>query len=89
MMRNSGHFNLVAVSLILLLVISVVLGILFTGPLGLAIGLAIALVKATLVAVFFMHLAWENAATRLFALGGILMLALLIGGTLGDYFTRG
>ncbi len=54
-----------------------------------AVGLAIAVVKATLVVLFFMHvlhsdrLTWMVVAVAVFWLGFFLLM------TLGDYFTRG
>jgi cytochrome c oxidase subunit 4 len=58
------------------------------GPFNTVIALAIAFFKASLVVWFFMDLRHENPLTKLFALGGLFWLILLIGLTLADYLTR-
>ena len=50
---------------------------------------AVAVAKAALVGMFFMHLAHRGGVIRLFALGGFVWLALLFTLTLADYLTRG
>jgi cytochrome c oxidase subunit 4 len=50
--------------------------------------LAIALCKATLVVLFFMHLRWSSNLLRIVVASSLLWLALLIGLTLSDVFTR-
>ena len=51
--------------------------------------LAIAVVKASLVVWFFMHVRHSTPLTRLVVVGVLLWLAFLIAFTLGDYDTRG
>jgi cytochrome c oxidase subunit 4 len=58
------------------------------GPFNAVIALVIAFFKASLVVWFFMDLRPENPLTKLFALGGLFWLLLLIGLTLLDYKTR-
>ncbi len=53
-----------------------------------AVALAIASVKAALVALFFMHLRFENRLVWAFALAPLLFLALIIFGTLSDTMFR-
>jgi cytochrome c oxidase subunit 4 len=52
------------------------------------VGMAIATVKSTLVALFFMHLLYSNRVTWLAALAALLWLAILLGLTLTDFLTR-
>jgi cytochrome c oxidase subunit 4 len=52
------------------------------------VGLAIATTKATLVALFFMHLIHETGLTRVAAAAGLFWLAILMGLTLTDFLTR-
>jgi cytochrome c oxidase subunit 4 len=59
------------------------------GPANDLIMLAIAVTKAGLVTLFFMHLRWSRWLTRIFAGAAVLWLAVLIGMTLGDYLSRG
>lgn len=51
--------------------------------------LAIAGLKAGLIFLFFMRLRYGPGLVRLVALGGIVWLGILIGGTLNDVLTRG
>ena len=50
--------------------------------------LAIAVCKATLVVLFFMHLRWSSNLLRIVVVSSLLWLAILIGLTLSDVFTR-
>jgi cytochrome c oxidase subunit 4 len=52
------------------------------------VALGIAATKAMLVLLFFMHVRYSTRLTALTAIGGFLWLAILIGITLTDYFTR-
>ena len=52
------------------------------------VGLAIACVKAALVALFFMHLINSGRATWLVVLAALYWLAILLGLTLADYLSR-
>jgi len=51
--------------------------------------LAIAVLKATLVVWFFMHVRHSTPLTKLVVVGVLLWLAFLVAFTLGDYDTRG
>ena len=53
-----------------------------------AVALLIASVKAALVALFFMHLRYENRLVWAFAILPLLFLALIIFGTLADTMFR-
>ena len=50
--------------------------------------LAIAVCKASLVALFFMHLRWSSGLMRMVLLAAFLWFAILITLTLSDVFTR-
>jgi cytochrome c oxidase subunit 4 len=52
------------------------------------VALLIAACKATLVALFFMHLRWSPRLMRAVLLSALLWLAILIGLTTADFFTR-
>jgi cytochrome c oxidase subunit 4 len=52
------------------------------------IALAIAVVKATLVVLFFMHVKYSTKLTKLTVLAGIFVFLALIGMTLSDYISR-
>jgi len=53
------------------------------------VALAIAVTKAVLVILFFMHVFYSNKLTKLVVLGGLLWLAILLLLTLTDFATRG
>jgi cytochrome c oxidase subunit IV len=54
-----------------------------------AVAMAIAVVKAVLIAVVFMHLRASPPMTRLVGLAALLWLGILIVGTMDDIVTRG
>ncbi len=58
------------------------------GVLNIVVALGIASVKASIVALFFMHLKYEDKLTWAFAIYPIFLLALLIGLTASDVFYR-
>lgn len=58
------------------------------GALALVVALVIAVAKAALVALFFMHLRTTSPRMRLFAGAGLVWLAILIGLTMSDFLTR-
>jgi cytochrome c oxidase subunit IV len=59
------------------------------GPLSLILALGIAICKALLVMLFFMHLRYSGHLTWLVAGAGVIWLAHLLIFTLSDYLTRG
>ncbi len=58
------------------------------GALNIYVALTIAVIKAMLVVLFFMHLRYSSSLTKLFVVGGIVWFAILIALTVSDYFTR-
>lgn len=50
--------------------------------------MAIALIKATLVVLFFMHVKQSSSMTRLFVVAGLFWTAILFVFTLSDYMSR-
>jgi cytochrome c oxidase subunit 4 len=59
------------------------------GPWNTVVALGIAFVKATLVALFFMHVKYSPPLTRIVIAGGLFWLAILLALTLSDFLTRG
>jgi cytochrome c oxidase subunit IV len=59
------------------------------GALNNVVMLAIAMTKATLVVLFFMHVRWSTRLTWVIAASGFFWLLILFGLTMQDYFTRG
>ena len=58
------------------------------GRLNIVVALAIAVLKATLVVLFFMHAKYSPKRTQLVIIAGIFWLAILLFMTLSDYASR-
>lgn len=58
------------------------------GPLNTIVAMTIAVFKALLVVLFFMHLRDSPQLTKIFAAAGFFWLALLLGLTISDYLSR-
>src|SRR6059058_2200714 len=59
------------------------------GPLNAIAALVIAVFKATLVVLFFMHVKYSTRLTWAVVIGSVFWLAILLALTMGDYLTRG
>jgi cytochrome c oxidase subunit IV len=75
-------------SLILLTATTVAVAFVDLGSMNVAVALAIAVSKATLVVLFFMHLRYSERFTWVMVGAGLAWLAILIGLTLSDVLTR-
>lgn len=82
-------YVLVFLALMVFTVITVVVAYQDFGVLNDVVALAIAMAKALLVVLFFMHVKYSTRMTALTAIAGIIWLGILIGLTLNDYLTRG
>ena len=58
------------------------------GPWNIVVALTIAFCKATLVALFFMHVRYSPRRTQLIVVAGIFWLGIMILLTMSDYLTR-
>jgi cytochrome c oxidase subunit 4 len=81
-------YVLVFVCLALLMAVTVGAAQVHLGWLNTPIALVIALVKATLIVMFFMHVRYASPLVRIFAAGGFVWLVILFALTFSDYFTR-
>ena len=81
-------YLVVFAALIALTVTTTVVATIDLGPLNIVIALLIAMSKASLVVLFFMHLKWSTRLTRIVAVAALFWLAILITLTLSDYATR-
>ncbi|HEV3276487.1 MAG TPA: cytochrome C oxidase subunit IV family protein [Terriglobia bacterium] len=75
-------------SLIVLTAITTGAAFIDLGPFNTVVALVIAVCKASLVVLFFMHLKYQTGMTRVVILAALLWLAVLIGITMSDVFTR-
>lgn len=71
-----------------LLVLTIVLSFVPMGAFGIVVAMTIAVAKALVIALFFMHVAYSSNLTKLFAGAGVLWLLILFALTFGDYLTR-
>ncbi|MCR4308944.1 MAG: cytochrome C oxidase subunit IV family protein [Deltaproteobacteria bacterium] len=87
---TTSHRTTLAVfaALLLLTVVTVLVSYVDLGPGNVVVALLIASVKASLVALFFMHLKSESRLVWGFALVPIVFLALILLGTLSDTMLR-
>tara|TARA_B100001996_G_scaffold369732_1_gene343424 strand:- start:781 stop:1062 length:282 start_codon:yes stop_codon:yes gene_type:complete len=88
--NNGGYKSLINIWLILMFLtfITVWIAQFDFGALNVPIALLIASVKAGVVALYFMHLKYEDGMTWIFATYPIFLLFLLIGFTVIDMFSR-
>lgn len=75
-------------ALIVLTVLTYMVALIDLGRLNIVVALAIAVTKAMLVVLFFMHVWYSNRLTKVVVIAGFFWLALLIVLTMADYFTR-
>jgi cytochrome c oxidase subunit 4 len=59
------------------------------GPLNAIVALSIAVMKATLVVLYFMHVRYSSKLTWVFVCAGLIWLLILFAFALSDYLTRG
>jgi len=59
------------------------------GPLNAIVALSIAVTKATLVVLYFMHVRYSSKLTWVFVCAGLIWLICFFAFTLSDYLTRG
>jgi cytochrome c oxidase subunit 4 len=93
---NSSHggpplrtYFLVYGALLLLLVLTVGVTELHLGTFGVIVALLIAVAKAVLVLLYFMHLRYSSRLTWLFAVAGFAWLLIMFVFLMADYLTRG
>jgi cytochrome c oxidase subunit 4 len=84
-----GTYVLVFLGLICLTVATTAVAFVDLGSFSVVAALGIAVCKALLVTLFFMHVRHSTKLTRLVIVGGLLWLAILLILTLGDVMSRG
>jgi len=88
-MKASRDLLLVLAALLALLALSAASTLLPPAPWKTAAGLAIAMMKLAVIALYFMRLREHRGLTRVFAAAGLFWLGLLAVLVLSDYLTRG
>jgi cytochrome c oxidase subunit 4 len=76
---------------ILMVFTAITVGVAFLdlGPLNTIVALSIAVLKAVLVVLFFMHLRYSTRLTWAVVVGSVFWLGIMLALTMGDYLTRG
>jgi cytochrome c oxidase subunit IV len=82
-------YLLIFTSLLVLTATTVGVAFIDLGPLNNLVAMGIAVLKATLVILFFMHVRYSTRLTGLVILSGLFALAIMVGLTFVDYATRG
>ncbi|NJN18896.1 MAG: caa(3)-type oxidase subunit IV [Oscillochloris sp.] len=81
-------YLLVYVGLLVLLAATVAVALVDLGPWGIGLALAIALAKAVLIALFFMHVRGANHLVQLASVGAFVWLGIMFVLTFNDYLSR-
>jgi len=79
----------VFLALLVLTATTVAVAFVDLGPLNNVVALGIAVLKATLVILYFMHVRYATRLTPLVVLSGLFCLVIMVGLTFADYATRG
>jgi cytochrome c oxidase subunit 4 len=83
------QYSFVFGALLLLTFVTTTVGMMDLGRLNVVVALVIAVIKALLVVLFFMHIYWSAKLTKLAVVSGIAWLVLLLWLTLTDILSRG
>ncbi|HEX8523961.1 MAG TPA: cytochrome C oxidase subunit IV family protein [Tepidisphaeraceae bacterium] len=82
-------YLIVFATLMILLLLTVLAGHLHMGRFNHAVALTIAVGKAVVVLLYFMHLRWSSKQTWIFASAAFFWFGILMTLTFSDYLTRG
>jgi cytochrome c oxidase subunit IV len=91
----SGHVSplsiYITIFLALMVLTAVTVGAAFVdlGQLNAPVAMAIAIFKATLVVLYFMHVKYSSKLTKLVVATGLFFLVILLGETMMDYASKG
>jgi len=81
-------YYLIFLILMVCTAITVAVAFVDLGPLNAVVAMTIAVLKATLVVLFFMHVKYSTRLTWAVVLGSVFWLGILLVMTAGDYLTR-
>jgi cytochrome c oxidase subunit 4 len=81
-------YYLVFATLLVLLILTVLAGLIDLGVLNIIIAMTIAVTKAVLIILYFMHVRYSSRLTWVFAGAAFLWLSILLGLTMSDYISR-
>jgi cytochrome c oxidase subunit 4 len=90
----SGHtisrnrYFLIFAALIVLLVLTISMAYIDLGPFNIFVAITIAIIKAVLVILYFMHVRYNNRVTWVFVSAGFFWLLIMFTLTMSDIVTR-
>ncbi len=84
---KATYYN-VGTALFVLMFMTIAAAYLDLGPFNIYIALTIAVIKALLVVMYFMHVKYNTKVTWLFAGAGFLWIVIMFSLTMSDYITR-
>ena len=84
-----GVYIAVFASLLTLTGLTVFIAYIDLGPLNLAAAISIAMLKTTLVILYFMHVRYSSHLVKVFVCAGFLWFLIMLSITMSDYMTRG
>src|SRR5881394_1041597 len=82
-------YYVIFIALVVLTVVTWSVAKLDLGKMNAVVALTIAVIKATLVVLYFMHVRYSSRLTWVFVCAGFFWLAIMVALTLSDYMTRG
>lgn len=85
---SKTSYFLIFGALIVLTVVTYLVALVDWGSMNDVVALAVAVTKAVLVVLFFMHVRYSSRLTKIVVIAGFFWLAIMIVLTLSDYFTR-
>jgi len=92
-MNHQAHsikpYILVWITLLALTLTTVAVAEIELGEWNVVVAITIAVIKAVLVTLFFMHVKGSSNLTKLFVVASLFWMLILFGLTLGDYYSRG
>jgi cytochrome c oxidase subunit 4 len=86
---SKGLYYAIFVALLVLTAMTVVVTYVDMGEANLFVAMGIAVAKATLVVLFFMHVFWSDRLVKVTVVTSLVFLLILFGFTLNDYLGRG
>ncbi len=87
--ESKRNYILVFAALMVLTALTVYVAYFDFGAWNSIVAMGIAVAKATLVVLIFMHVRHSPPLTKLVVVGALLWMVFMVSLTLGDYFTRG
>ncbi len=81
-------YLLIFAALFVLLILTVLVSLIDVGIFNIVVAMTIAVAKAVLIILYFMHVRYSSRLTWIFAGAGFVWLAILLGLTMSDYIGR-